>query len=122
VDKYQVCSILGYNLGNYKFNIEKIDKNAKTNQALIAKLKKKKCQLVIGYLEIWQTFEKMGKFDLKGLGFVEIPESKPLEFHAMVSKKYPKAKKVIQIINDGLNELKADGFYKRVFQKYGIKN
>lgn len=119
VNKFKIGGILGYNFDVYKFNTSKIDQGAKTSEALLVKLRAGRHDFVIGYVEIFEAMAKMGRFDLSGLGWIEIPETIPLVFHMMFTRN-EKGKKILGIVNEGLKQLKDDGTYNKIFKKYGI--
>jgi hypothetical protein len=60
----------------------------------------------------------MGHLDLRGISHIPIPGTKPKKFHAMVSRTSAGGDKLLKIINDGVDELKAAKNYAKTFKKY----
>ena len=121
VNNFSVGSILGYNLDIYKFDISKVDSGAATIERLLKKLRLRYIDLVIGYIEIYQGLAAIGRIDLSGLDYIEIPETPSKLYYVMFTRKKGKGgKKLLEIFNQGLEQLKSEGYYHRVFQKYGI--
>ena len=116
---FTICGIRGYNFAPYKFDQTKI-RLSKDNDGLFKKLLAGRCDLIIGYHEVFQGFQKMGQMNLEGLDWIEIPDSTPLEFHVMVSKKWPGGERLRDSIDAGLSKLKADGSYQEIMQELGI--
>ena len=119
VERFSIGGVFGYNFGVYSFDISRVDQGSKTTEALLTKLRKGRIDLAIGYPEVFRGLAKIGRIDLTGLEYVEIPESTPLVFHAMVTRKEG-GKQLLKIVNDGIEQLKTDGYYQRVFRKYGV--
>ena len=110
----------GYNYGTLGFDAARIHEVG-SNQAMLEMLRQKRCDLIIGYLEIWESFEAKGVLDLEGIDYVEIPESEPLVFHVWVSRNYPDAQELMRAINEGLAELEASGRKREIFDQYAIR-
>ncbi|MGZ9899181.1 substrate-binding periplasmic protein [Shewanella gaetbuli] len=55
------------------------------------------------------------------IAVLEKPES-IAAFHVMISRKYPDAKKMAQLLNTGLQQIKASGKYQQILQRYQISS
>ena len=123
VDGFSVGSILGYNLGIYKFDISKVDSGTKTIAKLLRKLRAGRIDLAIGYVEIWQGLAAMGKTDLKGLGHVKIPEMPSAVYHVMFTRKKGKGgEALLGIFDRELGRLRSEGRYREIFENHGISS
>ena len=119
VNRFSVGAIFGYDLNMYKFDITKIDSGTKTIDSLLKKLRRKYIDLAIGYVGVCEALEKMGKINLTGLERMEIPGTPSQVYHVMFTRKKG-GEKLLEIFNKGLEELKSEGYYQKVFRKYGI--
>lgn len=119
LNDFKIGGIVGYNFDVYKFDTSKIYQGAKEPKILLAQLRKGRHDLVIGYTEIFEVYEKMGEIDLSGLEWIKIPETSPLVFHMMLTRNV-KGKKLLKIVNEGLKKIKSDGIYSNILKKYGI--
>ncbi|MDM8548731.1 transporter substrate-binding domain-containing protein [Desulfobacterales bacterium HSG2] len=119
VNSFSVGAIFGYDLDMYKFDITKIDSGTKNIDSLLKKLRHKYIDLAIGYVEVCQALAAMGKIDMTGLGRMEIPETSSHIYHVMFTRGKG-GEELLEIFNKGLKQLKSEGYYQKVFQKYGI--
>jgi polar amino acid transport system substrate-binding protein len=121
VNMFSVGAILGYNLDIYKFDISKVDSGAVTIDRLLKKLRLRYIDLAIGYIEIYQGLAAIGQIDLTGLDYIEIPETPSKQYYVMFTRKKGKGgKQLLKMFNHGLEQLKSEGYYQKVFEKYGI--
>ena len=120
MNKYTYCGLLGYNYTMYKIDPKKLDTGAKNVEMCFAKLQLGRCDFALGDIEILKGFEAMKQLDLSGIDLIPIPESKPKEFFMLVTKAASGGDNLLQILNKGLENLRKDGTYKKIFAKYGI--
>jgi len=119
VNRFSVGSVFGYDIDMYKFDITKVDSGTKTIDSLLKKLRRKYVDLAICYVEVCQALVTMGKIDLTGLGRMEIPGTFSDEYHIMFTRGKG-GEELLEIFNKELKQLKSEGYYQKVFQKYGI--
>jgi polar amino acid transport system substrate-binding protein len=118
--KYTYCGLLGYNYSMYDIPESNLDLGALNEEARFNKLRKGRCDFVLGDIEILKGFVMLGNLNLKGTDFIPIPESNPKKFYMLVTRN-PVGEKLLKVINEGLDHLRADGTYDIIFKKYGIK-
>jgi polar amino acid transport system substrate-binding protein len=117
---YTYCGLFGYNYSMYNLPAAQLDDGAKDEDNRVKKLRIGRCDFILGDVEIINNFASMGKIDLKGIAHIPIPEAKPKEFHAMISRAIPHGEKLLKDIDTGLAKLKADKTYGKIMKNYGI--
>lgn len=118
--KYKYCGLLGYNYDMYKLPAENLDMQAKDEDQRFKKLRAGRCDFILADLEILKGFVKMGQVNMDGTDSIPIPESKPKEFHMLISRAESAGEPLLKTLDEGLEKLKADGTYTKIFTNYGL--
>jgi len=118
--KYKYCGIAGYNYKMYPIPESQIDMGSKDEVSRFKKIRGGNCDIAVGDVEVLKAMAAQGTVDLKGFEILPVPGAKPKEFHAMISRAASGGEKLHKIIDDGLEKLKKDGTYAKIFKKYGI--
>ncbi|MDE1465138.1 substrate-binding periplasmic protein [Spartinivicinus poritis] len=113
------CGLLGYNYTNFGFNNEEIARTTKSHEALIARIHHKFCHAAFARLEIiaaaWMILEKPLLTEEISYQALPVPKER---FHFLISKKHPQGKKLLNIINKGLDKLESSGRLRELLIKY----
>lgn len=117
---YSFCGIHGYNYEMYPVPADKWDMGAKNEQSRFQKLKAGHCQLVIGDTEAIKGFAALGQLDLAGVENFPLVDSKPKEFHMLITRAASGGEKLHKAIEKALAEIRGDGTFAAIFKKYGI--
>jgi polar amino acid transport system substrate-binding protein len=118
---YRYCGLHGYNYTMYSIPPERLDTGAKDEPSRMTMLRHDRCDFVLGDMEPLRAFAAMGLLDMNGTAHIPIPEDKPKEFYAMVSKALPDGEALRKILDDGFTAAKADKTYAKIFSKYGLE-
>jgi polar amino acid transport system substrate-binding protein len=111
VNRYTVCGLLGFLYDYPWLDADRVDQGARTYEQVIEKIRRDRCDLVLEYYDVVAGLSKVGEDLLTGsdIGWKPLPGIEPDKHYMMVSKKFPDGKKLIEIINGGITELKASG-------------
>lgn len=120
--KYKVCGLFGYNYKTYGFNESEVDQGAKTIDGVAKKIEAGRCDFFIEKLEVVAGFGKSGGLNLlnpkNGFSYTVLNFVEKTPFVMGVSKKYPKAKEFVEVINKDLKEYEKDGTLKALEKKW----
>lgn len=120
LNRYRYCGLFGYNYSMYAIAPDQINTGARDEATRFEMLRLGRCDFVLGDLEVLQSFAAMGQVNLSAIAHMAIPDAKPKEFHALVSRAWPDAGQLLQLLNDGIAAAKADKSYDRIFRSYGL--
>lgn len=118
--RYRLCGLLGYNYETYGLKPADMDVSANDFPTLVAKLYAGRCDLFIEKYEIIAGFTALGR-DLIGdqaLGRAPLPDVPPTPFYMMISRRYPKAAALRELLNDELTSMERSGELQRLWQPY----
>ncbi|WP_157231041.1 substrate-binding periplasmic protein [Kiloniella laminariae] len=121
LNHYRLCGIAGYNLQWLKLYsvTQKVDQTTYSYDHAFHKLDEGRCDFVIGYKEQVDGLIKEG--DLILPNEIEVLKNVifPTEtFYLWISRKSDRAESLLQIVNDGIAKLQADGRYEDIFLRY----
>ncbi len=117
---HSFCGLFGYNYTMYSIPEENIFSKSFEEKHRLKLLHAGRCDFLIGDIEILQGFEKMGMISLDKLKRIPILGAEPKQFFMLLSRKKNSNKKLLKLINKGLENLKKDGTYEKIFKSYGI--
>ncbi|ACM93424.1 hypothetical protein NAMH_1188 [Nautilia profundicola AmH] len=123
-DSLKYCDVNGYQIEMYykKLGLSKnvkIDQGAKSSCDVLKKISKGRCDVMIASKEGIIGYSLTGKCNIpKDISYVKLPVFKETKFYFFISKKYPKAKELLLQINKALEEIKKDGTYKKIEEKW----
>jgi polar amino acid transport system substrate-binding protein len=120
--KFRACGIRGYNYTGYGFKPGEVDQGAGDFTALIAKLHLNRCALFVEKREIMYGYEAIGRDYLSDpdIGMAPIPGMQPAQFHFGVSRGYPQAKALLDLLNEELKHMEDNGRLKEIGQKHQL--
>ncbi len=87
--QYRLCGLIGYDYQPFRVKPEQIDQGAKSFEQVMEKLKRKRCDLVIGHYEIMaqrRTNEGTSVFKDPAYAFAKVPNLPNVQFVMLVSK------------------------------------
>ena len=118
--KYRVCGLRGYNYKNFGIPLDQLDWGAKTIEQVIRKTKRKRCDIFLARFEIFMGFKHVGKnyMRLHNLATGPMPDVAGDKFHIMISRNYPHAEELRDIINQSIKEMRASGKDKALIAPY----
>jgi polar amino acid transport system substrate-binding protein len=118
--RYRVCGLRGYNYKNFGIPLIDLDIGAKTFEQVIKKTKRERCDIFLARFEIFVGFKHVGKnyIRLHNLATEPMPDVPGDKFHIMISRNYPHAEKLRDIINQEIRELRASGEDKVLMSRY----
>lgn len=119
--KYKGCGLAGYNYKDYGLNESDLDMGAKSIDQVAKKVKEDRCDFFIEKLEVVAGFEKTGGAKVVSdpeMGYEKLTMVPPSPFYMGISRKYPHAKELEEIINSGLDALEKDGTLKKLEKKW----
>lgn len=119
---YSFCGLFGYNYTMYNIPNENIFSKSYVEEHRLKLLHAGRCDFLIGDIEILQGFEKMGIISLDKLKRIPIIGAEPKQFFMLLSRKKSSNIKLVDLINQGLENLKKDGTYQQIFKSYGIES
>jgi len=126
-EKLRYCDVNGYQTETYYRFLGlgkdvKIDQGAKSTCDVLKKISRGRCDVMIGGYEGTIGYALSGKCKIpENISFLLLPEKYATAYYMFVSKKYPKAKELINKINSALKEMKKDGTYQKILDKW-LKN
>jgi len=123
-DSLRYCDVNGYQVEKYhKFlgvsKDKKIDQGARTSCDAIKKIAENRCDAMIAAYEGMIGYKVTGKCKFPdNISYVLLPVRVTPKFYMFISKKYPKARVLLEEINGALKELKKDGTYQKILDKW----
>jgi polar amino acid transport system substrate-binding protein len=111
IKKYRVCGVQGYNYEGYGMAAGEVDQGAKNFPALISKVQLGRCALFLEKDEVMTAYAAIGKDYLADpdIGKAPIPGMKRDLFYFGVSKRFPRAEDIRQLIDEELQQMEANG-------------
>jgi len=123
-DKLRYCDVNGYQVAKYhKFlgvsKDKKIDQGAKSSCDALRKISENRCDAMIAAYEGMIGYKVTGQCKIpENITYIDIPVKHKAEFYMFIAKKYPKAKTLLNEINTALKEMKKDGTYQKILDKW----
>jgi len=116
---FSVCGVHGYNYEMYKIKPEQLRVTASDLHSAFRLLKSGRCEIILNAYSVpfGSLFTDTPMIDdtVSAEIFTELPVQ---TFHMFVSRKSPRAKFLIDAINESIRELKASGRAESIFKKY----
>jgi polar amino acid transport system substrate-binding protein len=115
------CGQMGYNYVNFGIRNEEIDSGTTTLPMTLEKLKFGNCDVVLARKEIAAGHIWINGIDYtndKNFGWGILEGMKPSQFHMMVSRQTPYAQQLIELIDNGIDDMTASGEAKKLEKKY----
>jgi polar amino acid transport system substrate-binding protein len=111
VNRYTICGILGFSYDHEWLDAGRIDQGARTYAQVLEKIRRNRCDLFLEYYDVVAGLSKVGEDLLAGsdIGWKPLLGVEPDKHYIMVSKQFAEGGKLIEVINNGLAELKASG-------------
>lgn len=110
---------LGFNYLNFGIKNETVDRGATSFDALVEKLKKGRCNIVLARYEVLRAHSLIGQPYLShDIGHAPIPGVAGEDFYFMISKNHQHSNELLQIINNGIDDLRSQGRLKEMLKKY----
>lgn len=109
--QYKLCGFLNYNYASVGLSAEDIDTGSSSLDAMMGRLKLRRCDILIEYAEVIAGFTRLGRFE----GEPETPLGRPVPgadkvaLYFMISPKADQADKILALINQGLTRLGSSG-------------
>lgn len=116
---YRLCGLRGYNYTGFGVANENVDQGTNTFVQVVNKTLAGRCDAFLARYEILAGFSALGQNHLReGLTAEPIPGVEADQFHMMISRQYPGAEELVQLLNRGFEALAADGTLESLLQGY----
>lgn len=115
--RYYIGGVFGFNY-SYLKNKVKIDTNALNREVLVNNLRYNRYDFIIAQKEVILSMSKKGIVTIDELAYIPDILDQGRNYHILISKKFSNKEKLKKIIDDGIKELKTDGTYKKISNKY----
>jgi len=126
INSLRICDVNGYQVEHYKNVLgytKQIDLNADNEYQVFEKISRNRCDITIAAKDPIYGQTLIGKYTLpKDIKSAILPQYKPIKFYMWISKQYPQAKILKNNINQTFLELKQNGTYNKILNKYIKKN
>lgn len=105
--QYKLCGFLNYNYASLGLSVDDIDTGSNSLDAMMGRLKLRRCDMLIEYAEVVAGFIRLGRFDAEP----EPPAGRPVPgadmvaLYFMLSPKADQANRILALINLRLTEL-----------------
>lgn len=105
--QYKLCGFLNYNYASLGLSTDDIDTGSNSLDAMMGRLKLRRCDMFIEYAEVIAGFARLGRFDAEP----EPPAGRPVPgadmvaLYFMLSPKADQADKILALINQRLTAL-----------------
>ncbi|WP_235603139.1 substrate-binding periplasmic protein [Piscirickettsia litoralis] len=117
--KYIVCGLRGYNYEDFNMDVSIINSNASTFKQAFAKLRYKRCNLILARIEILRGFKFLDQDYLTGaFGYRQNPGSEASQFTMLISKESPYHDQLKSALDQGIQKLKDTGKLKKMLNRY----
>lgn len=114
-----ICGERGYNYEGFGIDNSRIDRNASDLNALIGKVKDKRCTVALARFEVVAASSLTGETLLSNdVGFGYVPNVDKERFHFLVTKNAPFSKELINVINEGVWKMRKSGRLMEIMEKY----
>jgi len=114
-----ICGKSGYNYQNFGIDSKRVDRGASTFKALIGKLKGERCTVVLARFEIIAASHLVGENLLtQDIEFRFVPNVDKERFHFIITKNTSFSRELVDIINQGVKEMRKSGRLKEILDKY----
>lgn len=116
---YTLCGLRGYNYDNFGVKTKRVNRGAITTNQLVHMTLTGRCDLFIDRYQTLTSFTLLGEDHLRdGLTAKAIPGVKPETFHMLISKAYPKALELAELLNTRIEQLRAEGSLDAMLDHY----
>jgi len=116
---YRACGLRGYNYATFGVDSESVDRETSTFSQVVQKTLAGRCDLFLARYEIIAGFSALGEHHIRdGLVAEPIPGIDPDIFYMMISRAYPKANELVEVLNAGFESLRADGTLDAILDRY----
>lgn len=121
---FRLCGLRGYNYAGYGIDTRAIDQGAGDFPALIAKMHLGRCDLFLEKNEIMTAYAAIGRDYLADpdIGRAPMPGMKPGQFHFGVSRQYPEAEALRDLINQELIRMEDSGRLQEIWGRNARPN
>jgi len=119
--RYKICGVFG---NDYSDLLQwdkkiKIDQGAKSNDAVLKKIDRGRCDIMIASIEPIYGAEAVGQFKIpKGIKSFPMPGLKANTFHFWVSKQSPRGPELLAALNTAITDVIYSQDYKKIFTKH----
>ncbi|WLD58608.1 transporter substrate-binding domain-containing protein [Salinispirillum sp. LH 10-3-1] len=119
LNNYRMCGLRGYNYANFGVETERVDRDTSTTSQVVQKTLAGRCDLFLDRYEPLVGFSALGEVHLSG-GLVAspIPGIDSEYFYMLVSRAYPRAQELADLLNAGITQLRADGALESMINRY----
>jgi polar amino acid transport system substrate-binding protein len=114
---YVIGGIRGFNYTFYDGLIS-IETGASNRETLVNKLLKGRVDFAILQREVLASLYRNKQHVLTLIAGISAPENSAKSFYILVGHKHPNAKKIVSMINTGLEEIHQTGVYQQILDKY----
>jgi len=120
--RLRLCGVNGYNYAPFGIQAGEIEQGAMNLGQSFLKLKRQRCDAVPERLEIALGYKAINvvDFDQLDIGFEYVPGLPPVPFHMMVSRNVPYATELLQVLDEGIEQLNSSGAGRQLASKYSI--
>ncbi|MBB5020067.1 polar amino acid transport system substrate-binding protein [Chitinivorax tropicus] len=120
--RYRLCGVAGFNYVPYGLTPDDLDTSARSLLQLPPKLHRDRCDVFVEKLEVMAGYTSLGQDILAdfSLGYAPLPGIEPSPFHMMVSRQWPYASALIELLDAGINQLESKGELTRFKQRYRL--
>lgn len=105
--QYKLCGFLSYNYASLGLSTDDIDTGSNTLDAMMGRIKLRRCDMLIEYAEVVAGFARLGRFDTEPepLTGHPVPGADRVALYFMLSRKADQMDKILALINQRLAEL-----------------
>lgn len=121
LEKYNICGVYGFNYDGVGVDSNVVDRSAKSFNQLVMKTVAGRCKLFITHYEIMIGFKIEHGVDYLSQGVLvtkTIPDAPHNKNYMLISKQYPQAQELKQILDSGFAELRKNGQLKQFLKGY----
>ena len=117
LSQYRLGGVHGFNYSFYNDKV-KMDTSAKTRTALINMLRAGRFNFAVAQWEVIANLSHNKEVNLEGLDSIPDPVKSSKEYHILVSKKLKDGEKLVEFINQHIDEYKNNDVFKGIYSKY----
>ncbi|ACM92288.1 hypothetical protein NAMH_0980 [Nautilia profundicola AmH] len=124
INSLRICDVNGYNTSFY-YTVFNLDKNKTINQeatsqcAVLKKISANRCDIMVASKEAILGYQMIGKCKIpEDISYVPYDKLKTSKFRLFISKKYPKAKELLQKINKEIEKMDKSGIREKILKKW----
>ncbi|WP_171014091.1 transporter substrate-binding domain-containing protein [Chitinivorax sp. B] len=118
IRQFKVCGIRGYNYEHYGYPAGTMDQDAGNFQTVIKRLHLRSCDVFFEKIEVMEGFKAVGidYFSDPELASAPVPGMEPTPFHFLISRGYPQGKALMNLLDDGIQNLEKSGRLQRLWR------